>query len=278
MNKTMKLIAAAAALVAAVPAFAKIEWGNTNSASNNAELILVAYDEVAKVSFTKDLGTFVDTFKTQFDGHSKAASQSWNVSADANWNTFAGVANVNALKWAVLALDDFGGPAAGQKRLFTTASNTQGEVDIKKWTNSSFQTGIGSTNLGAFFLAVNDTGSHKNAGDGSSINYATESGNGYWAKTAGDNYKNAPFSNANLFGQTSEFFYVTRSGTLSSSRVLTERFESLSGVASTFTFGNQGGNVVLMAAAVPEPSTYAMLLGGLLALGLVVRRRTNDRR
>lgn len=274
MNKTMKLIAAAAALGAAVPAFAKIEVGN------NPEMILVAYDEVAKVSFTKDLGTFADAFKTQFDGHSKAASMSWNVSADANWNTFAGVANVSALKWVVLAWDDFGGSAAGQKRLFTTALDTEAnKAKIGNWTNLSFQTGTSATQLGAFFNTLNGSDAHKSQNNGSSVDYSTDTGNGYWAKFGGDFYnKTAPFSNANAFGGTSEFFYLTRSGSNNANRVLVDRFESVGGVASTFTFGNQGGNVVLMAAAVPEPSTYAMLLGGLLALGLVVRRRTNDRR
>jgi hypothetical protein len=274
MNKTMKLIAAAAALGAAVPAFAKIEVGN------NPELILVAYDEVAKVSFTKDLGTFADAFKTQFDGHSKPASKSWDVSADANWNTFAGVANVNALKWTVLAWDNDGGTAFGAKRLFTTALNTQANMaKIGNWTNASFGTGISDTQLGAFFNTLNGSAAHKSQADGSSVNYNTDTGNGYWGKFGGDFYnKTAPFSNANGFGGTSEFFYLTRSGTNNAARVAVDRFESVSGVASTFTFGNQGGNVVLMAAAVPEPSTYAMLLGGLLALGLVVRRRTNDRR
>lgn len=275
MNKTMKLIAAAAALGAAVPAFAKIEVGN------NPELALVVFDDVNKVSFTKDLGTFADAFKTQFDGHTGAASLSWNVSGDANWDTFLGAANVSNLKWTVLGWDDIGGTAVGQKRLFTTALNTPKNLAaIPDWTNQLFTVAVGASQLGTFFGQLNVTGTHGTQANGSSVNFDTDVGNAYFGTPgSGEFYNNnAPFSNANAVGQSSEFFYLTRSGTNQLNKVLVDRFESVDGVASTFTFSNQGGNAVLMAAAVPEPSTYAMLLGGLLALGLVVRRRTNDRR
>ncbi|MDN3546475.1 MAG: PEP-CTERM sorting domain-containing protein [Roseateles asaccharophilus] len=275
MNKTMKLIAAAAALGAAVPAFAKIEVGN------NPELALVVFDDVNKVSFTKDLGTFADAFKTQFDGHSKAASLSWNVSGDANWDTFLGVANVSNLKWTVLGWDDIGGTAVGQKRLFTTALNTPKNLAaIPNWTNQQFTNAISAGQLGTFFGQLNVTGTHGTLANGSSVNFDTDVGNAYFGQPGSGEFYNgiSTFSNANAVGQSSEFFYLTRSGTNQLNKVLVDRFESVGGVASTFTFSNQGGNAVLMAAAVPEPSTYAMLLGGLLALGLVVRRRTNERR
>ena len=200
MNKTMKLIAAAAALGAAVPAFAKIEVGN------NPELALVVFDDVNKVSFTKDLGTFADAFKTQFDGHTGAASLSWNVSGDANWDTFLGVANVSNLKWTVLGWDDIGGTAVGQKRLFTTALNTSKNLAaVPNWTNQQFTNAISAGQLGTFFGQLNVTGTHGAQANGSSVNYDTDVGNAYFGTPGSGEFYNgiSTFSNANAVGQSS---------------------------------------------------------------------------
>lgn len=48
---------------------------------------------------------------------------------------------------------------------------------------------------------------------------------------------------------------------------------SISGTTVLSPFGGGGAAVRLAVAAVPEPSTYAMLLAGLGMLGLIVRRR-----
>lgn len=274
MNK-MKLIAAAAALVAAVPAFAKIEVGD------NPELVLAVFDEVNKVSFTKDLGTFGDAFKTKFDGNTAAASLGWDLKADSNWNSFMSLANASNLKWTVYGLDGKGGTAAGQLRLFTTAQSTSANLaKVPTWTNQQFTNGIGAGALGIHVGLVNETGTHKAVADGSSVNIEAN-GKAYFGKNGSGEFYNSvsPFSNANILGAESEFFLLTRSGANQLGKVLVDRFENLDSKASTFKLD---ANYVLsanaIAVAVPEPSTYAMLMGGLLALGLVVRRRTNDKR
>ena len=274
MNK-MKLIAAAAALVAAVPAFAKIEVGN------NPELVLAVFDEVNKVSFTKDLGTYADAFKGQFDNNTAGATLNWDLKTDSNWSSFLSVASAGNLKWTVFGLDDQGGTGVGQKRLFTTARNDGPNVaKIGTWTNQLFTNGISATALGNYVGLVGDTGTHRALANGSSVNAEQTDGKAYFGKNGSGEFYNStsPFSNANLIGADSEFFYLTRSGTNQLNKVLVDRFENVDGKASTFKLD---ANYVLSAtavAAVPEPSTYAMLLGGLLALGLVVRRRTNDKR
>jgi len=58
-------------------------------------------------------------------------------------------------------------------------------------------------------------------------------------------------------------------------------FTTAAGGATGFSFHNHGGDNVgalldnVSIAAVPEPETYAMLLGGLGALGIAARRRRN---
>lgn len=274
MNVKMKMIAAAVALVAAVPAFAKIEVANT------PELILVVFDDVAKVSYTKDLGTFADAFKTQFDGNTAAASLNWSVTGDANWNTFKSASTAANLKWTVFGVDDFGGTAVGQKRLFTTALNTQKNLDlVPTWSNQQFTNGISQTALGTYIGAVNQSSTHWTQADGSSVNFA-DGGKAYFGLPSSGEFYNttSPFSNANAVGQSSEFFYLTRSGAVQGNKVLVDRFENTKGKASTFLFDSNGVLTANAVSAVPEPSTYAMLLGGLLAVGLVVRRRSNGQR
>lgn len=271
---SIKKLAAMAGLLAAAPAFAAVTVGNT------PELLLTVFDDVNKVSYTKDLGTFADAFKTQFDGNTAAASLSWSVAGDANWTTFIGAANAANLKWAVLGFDDAGGTAVGQKRLFTTALNTQKNLDlVPTWSNQQFTNGIGAGALGAFVGALNQSGTHGTQADGSSVNFA-DGGKAYFGLPSSGEFYNgiSPFSNANAVGQTSNFFYLTRSGTNQLGKVLVDRFENTLGTAASFKFNSDGVLVASAVSAVPEPSTYAMLLGGLLAVGLVVRRRSGDAR
>lgn len=274
MNK-MKLIAAAAALVAAVPAFAKIEVGNA------PELALVVYDEVKQVSYTKDLGTFADAFKTQFSGNTAAANLSWDLKGDSNWTSFLSQANVGNLKWVVFGVDDFGGTAVGQKRLFTTALNTAAnEAKVSTWTNMQFTNGIAPLNAG-FLALLNDRPEQRANANASSVTSLLNDGKAYFAAggAGGEFYnKTSPFSNSNVVGKESNFYYLTRSGAVQGNSVLVERFANTQGVSSTFGLGSDYVLTATAVAAVPEPSTYAMLMGGLLALGLVVRRRTNDKR
>lgn len=56
-------------------------------------------------------------------------------------------------------------------------------------------------------------------------------------------------------------------------------FVTLSGFDTSTLFGNvqDAGAAVLSMTAVPEPSTYALLLAGLAAVGWIVRRKTSSR-
>lgn len=274
--KIRKLILALGA-AAAVPAYATI----ANGTSNNGELFLAVVDDVARVSYTKDLGEFQDTFLVK--GQSASGyNQSWALD-DSFWSTFVGVTNPANLRWTVLASETFGGLPRDATRLFTTV-RAGDEALVGTTTNLLFFLGIGAAQLGTFYNAVNSSGSHGVPGtapdisvNGASINYDTDPGNGYFGIPAsGDRINgNYPFSNANEVGVASNFYYVTRSGTNQLDVVAVDQFDNAqnNGIfnLTQAADGSYGLNYNL--APVPEPGTYALMLLGLGAVAARARRR-----
>lgn len=274
-----KRIAAAAALVAALPAFAAISSGT----SGNGELFLVVHDTTAKVSYTLDMGvTQNDFFATgqQLSGYTR----DWGLAGDANFTSFLSQVNETNLFWAVLANENTGGTAVGGQRTFTTARvGTEGLM--ANWTNQTFSLGTSTTQAGTFFSAINTTGTHGGipvnfAINGSSVNRETDTGRAYFGETSGLNQTfngNVPsgFFNTNAVNVASNFYYITRSGGDQLASVVVDPFDNLGGMGKFTLERNASGqyNLDYTIAAVPEPGTYGLLLAGLAAVGFVARRR-----
>lgn len=234
-----QLLALALAAVVAAPATAAIAPGGAQSGasagySGNGELFLSVFDATAKISYTQDLGVTVNDFFVW--GQQDAGNQRFWAIDDAQWNSFLGQVNPASLRWSVLGLDSTGGTASGGVRLFTTARQGD-EAKIAGFTNQLFTNATGAAQAGTFFTAVNSTGTHgapSTAPDysvnGSSVNADPEPGNGYFGSVSGTGPTlngNAPFDNSNAVGNSSWFYYLTRSGTNQQGTVLVDEFDNL---------------------------------------------------
>lgn len=267
-----KTLAAAAALALAAPAFAAIAPGSTG----NGELFFVAQDATAKVSYTLDLGLRMDTVAAcETPGNPVCKNYTFNIAADANWQAFDAAADLSIVTWAVIAMDSTGPLQANTHRLLTTV-RTSDTAKIGNLTNQQISNGTGATQGGQFFGSVNATGTHTPQNDftvnGSSVNFENVgSGLAYFGKAGGLTPTlngNAPFNMTNAIGNAEiPLYLLSRSSSSQGSMVSVNRLNQPN---INFSASFDGQNLV---AVVPEPSTYAMMLGGLLALGFLARRR-----
>lgn len=244
MRTTLRTRAAAAVLGLSAfgvqPALAAI----APFTSGNGELFLAVQDPVGQVSYVLDLGIRMDEFFVT--GQRDSGFQLFVPLESANWTTFlAGVADRTRLLWAVMAGDSTGSNNPGQQRLFTTfgfdftgnfaADRAAMLARLDGQTNGNFTNGLGAAQAGNFFSAINTTGTHPPASDltvnGDSVNAIVDPGASYFGETGGtgptlNNGLRGGFVTTNRVGQSSWFYYLTRSGSATGGPLLWDEFDN----------------------------------------------------
>lgn len=211
-------------------------YANGKPIANNPELFFVAFDHEGKVSYTLDLGLDVDSF--WINAQQDAGMQWFKPLGDANWDSFMADASRERLRWTVLGADTFGSNAPHALRLYTTV--TQGkEAVLRDWNNQQFSNAV--QRIGQIFIPpVNQAGTHAStpAGDmtvnGSNVGKPTDPSLTYFGKKPSGSYLDETlggfatgFTVGNSIGQSSWFYYLTRSGTSQLGKVTVDEFDNL---------------------------------------------------
>lgn len=258
--KLNQILAAALVAAASVPAMASIGAPLTG----NGELFLVVWDEADKVSYTKDLGIFMDDFAAN-----STAPLSYALD-DGFFTAFLGVAATTPsdLKFAVIA-----GDSVGTRRIFTTVDS-----DVTAYTNSGITSGTNYLNnyTSAQVTASANT-NHAGAVSINGTSYDVSPNTAYFNTQFGPTFQGtsatanggAPWSNSVLVGTSAVFRSFSSQGTAGGTQTPQSTFAGL------WTVANVGGayTASYSVAAVPEADGIAMALAGFGALGFIARRR-----
>ena len=204
-----------------------------------------------------------------------SGNQTW--ATGALWSTFtAGMdaATIAGLKWDVTALDSNGTSAADQRRILTTsASNLVSDIAASGVSTSNTEFNNAVTNQDIYWdaaIAAMGAGTEIIIDDTASNAWAI-SGAVHSSNFSG---KTPDFSTVGNVGDSMGFYYLTRTGSSNTAEALAVAYGNANG-ASTFTLAADGAlSFAAPVAAVPEASTYGMMLAGLGLVGFMARRRT----
>jgi hypothetical protein len=233
LKKIALAIAAAASMVSS---FAAV---NTTDAP---ELVFMAWN--AKGTFGKDLGVTLDslTKTTTFEV------------AGSNWNSFLALGGLDT-QWMVASYISINDGFSVNDRVLTTTLSSAKElnnIDLNDSGDVFKSVTLGQTIRGGFVANHEVTVVYGDLGD-------ANDGGGTFADRLPTNSSISPaFVDLYRFATSND-----DSGTLS----------TLTNLNATASNSAQFMGTTLTITAVPEPTTYAMLIAGLLGIGFMVRRR-----
>jgi hypothetical protein len=247
--KFKTLAAAALAVVAASQAHADIQV----TSGGNSELFFVLGND--KGSFLLDTGITLNALKS-----ASFTSYVQNVTGLAGFSDFAAGTTP---QWALAVYDGLGTANFNQRDLISTRASTL--VTPAAINNTTFKN---STNnfVGSIAQQAVTTGTHSTLANGSSYNPVATAG--YFGSTF-FNLNQSTDQIGNAVGTASTL--MERQGTGTTGNLTQTTVTMLTGYSASF----DGTTLSISApvAAIPEPSSYAMLAAGLAAVGFVARRR-----
>ena len=198
------------------------------ASTGNGELFLNVVDEIAQVSYLLDMGTVMNDFfqSAQDNG---GYQRFWLLDSPV-WSNFLSQSSPPNLRWSVMAVDGNGGLALGAQRLFTTVR--QRNETWRTLTNANFSTTIGTPFLN-FLGGNNGLPSHQPQSDysvnGESVSRVSDPNFVYYGSAGAGLrpvYLNTTLDATNQVGQSSWFYYLTRSGTNQNATVIADEFDN----------------------------------------------------
>ena len=284
MQMNFKMVSLAALAVLAGGAQAAVTGSLV--APGNSSVLFVALDANSNTGLVIDLGLNMSDFSNVSSANLPQGS--WNFadntttfgavtgnSWSAAYDTFKAAQSGGDFTWGVIAGDSVTGASV-------TASNaiigrgvlTTGTPSAANMTSVVNGTSLGNGlgNFNNFVAAAANRGNLAAANNGGAA--TTSSDASAWQPTLiGDRFGgNIPWSYMLSNGAVSNFQWIQQV----TANPVVKQFgdvtttDSLSATPLTFSFDIATNTLV---AAVPEPSTYAMLIAGLAAVGFVARRR-----
>jgi len=270
----LKMIAiAAAVLTMAGTAQAALTSGTTQ---NNGSFSLVAWNDVTRAWYIRDLGYLMNDFlpstvttaaadggvtgnKTPDAGELINASNKSNF-ADNGFSTWlAANSSSGQIRWMVGAYDQVSSSGTGSQRRMIVSSSDANDSFL----NSALDTFVGTSQYGGLFNYFGTSNPAVSASATSGMQTTADTG-----FQSGANYS--------LVGDSASLYYVTRTGfTGSTGSTANGTKYGNSANFATITLEADGDLIYSLApaAAVPLPPALWLMGAGMLAMGGMVRRR-----